>query len=144
MPEIRDEKGRFRKGNIVRHRDGCLCFRCNKRWEPPIEEKIRRKEYARKMGMMNRGKISKKYNKGKGWEHRGYKERIFDKKQMSEQDFIWCSQAENLKYIPRGFIVHHLDLNKSNNNPSNLILLDRSSHYKLHWAIKKAQRGKCA
>ena len=35
--------------------------------------------------------------------------------------------------IPEGFHVHHLDNDKSNLDPSNMILLSKSNHHKLHF-----------
>ena len=35
--------------------------------------------------------------------------------------------------IPEGFHVHHLDNNKENNDPNNMILLSKSNHHKLHF-----------
>lgn len=35
--------------------------------------------------------------------------------------------------IPEGFHVHHLDNNKENNDPSNMILLSKSNHHKFHF-----------
>ena len=35
--------------------------------------------------------------------------------------------------IPEGFHVHHLDNDKENNDPSNMILLSKSNHHKLHF-----------
>ncbi|WP_406533400.1 HNH endonuclease signature motif containing protein [Methanobrevibacter sp.] len=34
--------------------------------------------------------------------------------------------------IPTGFIVHHINGDKENNNPSNLMLLTKSNHHHLH------------
>jgi len=34
--------------------------------------------------------------------------------------------------IPKGWVVHHLDENPENNNPSNLLVTSRSQHNKLH------------
>lgn len=34
--------------------------------------------------------------------------------------------------IPKGFIVHHIDGDKTNNEPSNLMLLSKSNHHRLH------------
>ena len=34
--------------------------------------------------------------------------------------------------IPTGFVVHHVDGNKENNNITNLILLSKNNHQKLH------------
>lgn len=35
--------------------------------------------------------------------------------------------------IPEGFHIHHLDNDKNNNDPSNLILMSKSNHHKLHF-----------
>ena len=40
---------------------------------------------------------------------------------------------ENFGSIPNGFCIHHLDNDKNNNNPSNLILMSKSNHHKLHF-----------
>ena len=40
---------------------------------------------------------------------------------------------ENFGPIPEGFHVHHLDKDKSNLDPSNMILLSKSNHHKLHF-----------
>ena len=34
--------------------------------------------------------------------------------------------------IPRGYHVHHIDLDKDNNEPSNLVLLAPTEHHKVH------------
>ena len=40
---------------------------------------------------------------------------------------------ENFGSIPKGFHIHHLDNDKSNLDPRNLILLSKSNHHKLHF-----------
>lgn len=39
---------------------------------------------------------------------------------------------ENFGSIPEGFICHHIDGNKENNDPQNLMLLSKSNHHHLH------------
>ena len=39
---------------------------------------------------------------------------------------------DNFGSIPVGFSIHHLDGNKENNLPGNLIMLSKSNHHKLH------------
>ena len=34
--------------------------------------------------------------------------------------------------IPKGYQIHHIDYDKTNNNPSNLMLIDPSKHLSLH------------
>lgn len=46
--------------------------------------------------------------------------------------FVWCSQLENLPYIPKGFVIHHLDNNSLNDNPNNLLILQDSFHKSMH------------
>ena len=36
--------------------------------------------------------------------------------------------------IPKNYHVHHIDFNKNNNNPTNLKLLSKEDHFKLHWS----------
>lgn len=45
--------------------------------------------------------------------------------------------SNNLVSVPKGFIVHHIDEDKTNNMPNNLIMLSISEHMKLHNNFKK-------
>ena len=64
---------------------------------------------------------------------------------MSIHRFIW--QYFNGE-IPEGYDVHHRDLNHNNNSLSNLQLLTKDEHKKIHMAIKKLpskkMRATCA
>jgi len=62
-------------------------------------------------------------------------------KMVSISHIVWCSQKENLPYIPTGFLVHHIDLNKYNNTPKNLLLINRSIHNYIHNNISKVLLG---
>lgn len=57
--------------------------------------------------------------------HKGY---------TQEHLFIW--EQKNKKQLPRGFVIHHKDGNKLNNNLDNLILLSRREHYIIEKKIK--------
>ena len=46
--------------------------------------------------------------------------------------------SRNLTEIPEGFVVHHLDMVKKNNDPSNLIMLTNADHMLLHAWINRA------
>jgi hypothetical protein len=50
---------------------------------------------------------------------------------------IWTNQKENLPYVPKGFIIHHIDGNGNNDIPENLFLIDKNNHIKLHNTINK-------
>ena len=39
-------------------------------------------------------------------------------------------------YIPGGFVVHHVDQDKSNDNPENLVLLPDAVHRSLHGKLR--------
>jgi hypothetical protein len=45
-------------------------------------------------------------------------------------------KANNIK-VPKDYDIHHKDLNKSNNEPSNLAMMTHSEHRKLHSIGKK-------
>lgn len=51
--------------------------------------------------------------------------------------YIWCSQPNNFDRVPKGCVIHHLDLNPQNNNPENLQLLDIRTHNQFHYKINK-------
>jgi len=58
-------------------------------------------------------------------------------KRVPISNFVWCNQPENLPYIPKGFVIHHINLNADDNNPKNLFLIDKSSHTKMHNEFNK-------
>ena len=43
--------------------------------------------------------------------------------------FVW---EENNGVIPKGYEIHHIDFNKSNNHISNLIMLSKKEHLEIH------------
>jgi hypothetical protein len=51
----------------------------------------------------------------------------------SEYRSIW-EQHFRVK-IPEGYLIHHKDGNRDNNNPHNLLCLPRDEHTKLHWRM---------
>jgi len=62
----------------------------------------------------------------------GYKRDIFTDKLVHRM-----VAEEKLKKPLGNKVVHHKDLNKTNNDPSNLQLMTRSEHTKLHWKLRK-------
>jgi len=55
-------------------------------------------------------------------------------KELLVHQYIW--KKHNLPIIPKGFCVHHIDGNKLNNNPKNLMLLDFGTHSTLHNIVR--------
>ena len=55
---------------------------------------------------------------------------------IAEHTIIYCS-INNMTEIPEGFLVHHVDGDRANNNPTNLIMLSISDHMKLHAFFRK-------
>lgn len=60
-----------------------------------------------------------------------YKNVQFNNQRMSEHAREMCI-ALNIPKIPKGFIVHHLDENKRNNNIDNLALITITAHNRIH------------
>lgn len=63
----------------------------------------------------------------------GYKIISIHKKEFREHRMIW--EEINGK-IPEGFVIHHKDHNRSNNDIDNLELMSRSEHAKLHGKLR--------
>lgn len=53
---------------------------------------------------------------------------------------VYC-ETHNLTEIPEGYVVHHIDLDKLNNDPSNLRLMTVSDHMKLHWELRRKENN---
>jgi hypothetical protein len=62
-------------------------------------------------------------------------------KNNQESHLIWTAQKENLSYVPKGFVLHHLDFNTSNNNLNNLFLMTNKDHSAYHNQASKLLRG---
>lgn len=60
----------------------------------------------------------------------------YQNKCIYEHRKIW--EREHNKKIPNGFLVHHIDRNKANNQISNLLLISREDHPKLHRILRRA------
>lgn len=105
------------------------------------ETKRKRSKSLEKAHKEGKFDYSKNYNpnkgKGKGSiDLHGYK--IISKypKTIKNSHFVWCNQPENLSYVPKGFCIHHLDFNKLNDSPDNLMLMPHGLHTKWHWEIR--------
>ncbi len=57
-----------------------------------------------------------------------------------EQEYrrIW---KEKNGEIPKGYVIHHIDKNRKNNDISNLQLLSKSEHTKIHKKIKSRNKS---
>lgn len=53
--------------------------------------------------------------------------------------YIYCIE-NNMTSIPKGFVVHHIDEDITNNTIENLQMLSLSEHMKLHAELRKVQR----
>lgn len=60
-----------------------------------------------------------------------YKMVQFNNQRMSEHSRAMCI-ALNIQKIPKGFIIHHIDKNKRNNNIDNLALMSITAHNRIH------------
>lgn len=56
-----------------------------------------------------------------------------------EHIIVYC-EHNGLSELPKGKVVHHLDENKQNNHPDNLILLSIPDHRRIHAWLNKVQR----
>lgn len=74
-------------------------------------------------------KISKKLNKGGYTNWQGYKIIQDKRKDTREHRKIW---EEHNGPIPKGYVIHHIDEDKLNNNIDNLAIMSRSEHAKHH------------
>lgn len=100
---------------------------------PCSEEKKRKISETRKEGFRT-GRI-KHWNdgRGKGWNWYGYKMlnlKGCKKKQILEHHLVWMQH--NLMLVPEGSVIHHRDMDRTNNNIDNLVLMSRSSHMWAH------------
>ena len=55
--------------------------------------------------------------------------------------YIWCL-AMGWTEIPQGYVIHHIDLDKTNNNINNLALMTIEAHTRLHQLLNKLQNSK--
>ena len=69
-----------------------------------------------------------------GWNEYGYKVMSIRGKRILEHHYVWMN-ANRFWYIPEGYVVHHVDQDKLNNNPNNLVLLTRAQHTDVHHAL---------
>lgn len=56
---------------------------------------------------------------------------------VHEHVVVYC-ESRSITEIPAGMVVHHLDMNKTNNDPRNLIVLSNADHMILHAWVNRA------
>jgi len=87
----------------------------------------------------NKGK-GKQYHIGKSGSHKGYKFIRVDGKDYGEHILVYL-KSNNLNRIPKGLCIHHLNGNKLDNRPENLVMLDRKTHTSLHKSFYHTIKG---
>lgn len=120
----------------------------NKHYSRAYRNNRKRKTYRNsKLGNKNpsfgkKGKDSLKY-KGTISDNKGYliiiKPDWYSGRKNSKHVFhhhmVWCEFHEKTE-VPKGFVVHHCDYNKTNNVIENLICMSMSDHTRLHSWLK--------
>ena len=77
-----------------------------------------------------KGMLHPSWKGGRTINSRGYIIIRIDKKPIYEHHYIWIQH--NQMPIPEGFVVHHLDCDKLNNDINNLALIPKDTHYVMH------------
>ena len=65
----------------------------------------------------------------------GYRHLRIGNKYVREHHYVWIKH--NQIPFPKGFVIHHRDCNRLNNDIKNLCLLPNDFHAKLHWEFEK-------
>jgi hypothetical protein len=72
-----------------------------------------------------------KAERGEGYKQRGYNVVMIDG--VTKPKHVWIAEKALGKELPKGAVVHHMDKNRSNNDPSNLVVCpDGGYHSILH------------
>lgn len=57
-------------------------------------------------------------------------------KTLPRANFIWIQGNPSFREIPKGYVIHHLDSDKSNDDISNLVIMQKFHHAAYHWKQK--------
>jgi len=55
---------------------------------------------------------------------------------MPRANFVWLRANPSFAEIPKGYVVHHLDHDKTNDDPSNLVIMQKFHHIAHHFKQK--------
>lgn len=58
---------------------------------------------------------------------------------LPRANFVWLQYNPTFSDIPKGYIVHHLDHDQTNDDPSNLVIMQKYHHVAHHWKQKKIE-----
>ena len=72
---------------------------------------------------------------GKIIDYKGYLAKSINGKYKSIHQINWMN-ANGFWYIPAGMHIHHVDRNKQNNDPNNLVMLPKAIHCSLHAKLR--------
>lgn len=56
---------------------------------------------------------------------------------MPLANYNWLMVNPAFESIPKGYVIHHLDHDKLNDDPTNLVLMQKHHHSAYHWKQKK-------
>ena len=101
-------------------------------------------EGRKRISKMNKGNTYKR-GKGQGGNHLGYRVISFyvnGKQKFIPEHHLVFMKFNNLMEIPKGFIIHHLNGNRKDNQIENLIMISRKEHAKIHWDQKDIRNGR--
>ena len=87
------------------------------------------------------GEHSANWNGGRHIKSNGYVEIYYPthpnaNKRKTVYEHQLVAEKKIGRYLKTGEVVHHIDLNKSNNSPDNLVVLTNDEHAKLHSILK--------
>ena len=64
-----------------------------------------------------------------------------DKLRSTDPESVFLVRLGDRKYLRPEISVHHIDGDKTNNTPDNLMVVTNSEHQKIHAALRRAEKG---
>jgi len=55
---------------------------------------------------------------------------------MPRANYMWLKNNPSFSTIPPSYVVHHLDWDQTNDDPSNLVIMQKYHHSAYHWKNK--------